>query len=118
MAADFLAVVRDTRGVPVTTDTVEVVQLVVSELVTNARRHAPGPARLRLQVVDGVLRIELSDGSSVLPTARAIDPDRVGQHGLEIVTALAQCLTVERTATGKRLTADLPLARTPAASVR
>lgn len=41
LAAVFLARVRDARGIPVVTATVEIVQLIVSELVTNARKYAP-----------------------------------------------------------------------------
>ncbi|MCT9011420.1 hypothetical protein [Streptomyces rhizosphaerihabitans] len=43
----------------------------------------------------------------MLPAARATDPKRIGQHGLEIVTAL----TTEATLHGKRLTATVDLAR-------
>ncbi|WRZ89328.1 hypothetical protein OHB54_09715 [Streptomyces sp. NBC_01007] len=43
--------------------------------------------------------------------ARATDPKRIGQHGLEIVTALTQSLTTEVSLHGKRLTATVDLAR-------
>ncbi|WP_244217620.1 SpoIIE family protein phosphatase [Streptomyces carpinensis] len=52
-----------------------VTQLVVSELVTNAMRHARGPIRLRL-IKGETLICEVSDGSSVSPhlrRARAFD---------------------------------------------
>ncbi|MEU8794297.1 ATP-binding protein [Streptomyces sp. NPDC048643] len=111
LAADFLAKVRDALGVPVMTATVEIVQLIVSELVTNARKYAPGPAVLRLQVTDSVLRIELWDSSPTLPAARAANPARIGQHGLEIVTALAQYVTVEAAPLGKCVTAGVDLGK-------
>lgn len=116
LAAAFLSKVKDPQGIPVVTAVVEVVQLIVSELVTNARKHAPGPARLRLRVMGAVLRVELWDSSPVLPCAKAADPARIGQHGLEIVTALAQTLTIEQTPVGKRITADIPLGAAPAPS--
>ncbi|MFJ8802844.1 ATP-binding protein [Streptomyces sp. NPDC102487] len=109
LAADFLAKVRDAHGLPVLTATVEIVQLIVSELVTNARKYAPGPALLHLRATDGVLQIELSDSSPVLPAPKAANPERVGQHGLEIVTALAQHVSVQATAAGKRVTAIVAL---------
>ncbi|MFD5520829.1 ATP-binding protein [Streptomyces sp. NPDC127066] len=109
LAAAFLTKVRDDHGVPVAAATVETVQLIVSELVTNARKYAPGPALLRLRVTGSVLRVELWDSNPVLPVAKAPDPRRIGQHGLEIVTTLARTLTVEQTQTGKRITADVTL---------
>ncbi|MFJ6836428.1 ATP-binding protein [Streptomyces sp. NPDC091209] len=111
LAEDFLTAVEEFHGIPVARASVEIVQLIVSELVTNARKYAPGPARLRLRVAGSVLRIDLWDGNPVLPAARATDPKRVGQHGLEIVTALAQSLTTEVTLHGKRLTVTVDLAR-------
>ncbi|MFD7683073.1 ATP-binding protein [Streptomyces sp. NPDC060187] len=112
-AAGFLTEVRDRAGIPVATATVEIVQLIVSELVTNARKYAPGSALLHLRVVDAVLQIHLSDGNPVLPAPRPADPARVGQHGLEIVTALAQHVTVQATPAGKRVTAIVALSTVP-----
>ncbi|MEU8788301.1 ATP-binding protein [Streptomyces sp. NPDC048643] len=109
LAAAFLTKVKDHYGIPVATATVEIVQLIVSELVTNARKYAPGPALLHLRVRGPVLQVELWDSNPAVPAAKAPDPERVGQHGLEIVAALAAAVTVERTPVGKRITADIPL---------
>ncbi|MGW6217355.1 ATP-binding protein [Streptomyces sp. NPDC055109] len=112
-AARFLTEVRDHASIPVATATVEIVQLIVSELVTNARKYAPGSALLHLRVVDAVLQIHLSDSNPVLPAPRPADPARIGQHGLEIVTALAQNVTVQATTAGKRVTAIVALTTLP-----
>ncbi|MER5383246.1 ATP-binding protein [Streptomyces sp. NPDC002688] len=109
LAAAFLTKVRDDHGIPVMTATVETVQLIVSELVTNARKYAPGPALLHLRITGPVLRVELWDSNPALPTAKAPNPRRIGQHGLEIVTALARTVTAEQTPLGKRITADIVL---------
>jgi anti-sigma regulatory factor (Ser/Thr protein kinase) len=109
MASAFLTAARDDHGIPVVTATVEIVQLIVSELVTNARKYAPGPGLLRLRVTGAVVRVELWDSNPVVPAARPHDPARIGQHGLEIVRALAQTVTVNRTPLGKRITADIAL---------
>ncbi|MFF3418183.1 ATP-binding protein [Streptomyces sp. NPDC002698] len=110
LATAFLDKVRGRVGIPVAGDTVEIAQLIVSELVTNARKYAPGPALLHLRVVTGaVLRVELWDSSPVMPSAKAQDPGRIGRHGLEIVAPLARTVTVEETPVGKRITADIPL---------
>ncbi|MFF9391216.1 ATP-binding protein [Streptomyces griseoluteus] len=108
-AASFLRTACDTGGILIGLKTVETAQLIVSELVTNAMRHAPGPALLRLSVFDGTLRIEVRDGSPLAPAVRAPDPARVGQHGLEIVTALARSVSVESAGTGKSVTAVVGL---------
>ncbi|MFI1441821.1 ATP-binding protein [Streptomyces fructofermentans] len=110
VAVAFLGKVADSSGVPVAVATVEIVQLIVSELVTNARKYASGPALLQLRVVAGpVLQVELWDSNPVAPVAKALDPRRIGQHGLEIVTALARTVTVEQTPVGKRIIAAVPL---------
>ncbi|MET8292226.1 ATP-binding protein [Streptomyces sp. NPDC005132] len=109
LAATFLTKVKDRYGLPVAAATVEIVQLIVSELVTNARKYAPGPALLHLRINGPVLRVELWDSNPVAPAAKAPDPTRVGQHGLEIVAALARTVTVEQTPVGKRITADVLL---------
>ncbi|MFD0068975.1 ATP-binding protein [Streptomyces sp. NPDC059944] len=109
VATAFLVKARDEAGVPVAQATVEIVQLIVSELVTNARKYAPGPALLKLHIRGSVLKVELGDSSPVVPAAKAPNPERVGQHGLEIVAALAQTLTVEATTVGKRITVNIAL---------
>ncbi|MER7682902.1 ATP-binding protein [Streptomyces sp. NPDC096934] len=108
-AVAFLTKVKDGHGIPVAAATVEIVQLIVSELVTNAHRHAPGPALLCLRVSGAVLQIEIHDSNPVVPAAKAPDPRRVGQHGLEIVAALALTVTVEHAPGGKRVRADVLL---------
>ncbi|MFC8966109.1 ATP-binding protein [Streptomyces sp. NPDC057094] len=109
LAAVVLIKAKERCGIPVVTATVEIVQLIVSELVTNALKHAPGPASLHLRTSGPLLRIELRDSTPHMPATRAPDPERIGQHGLEIVAALAETLTVEPTADGKRIVATLAL---------
>ncbi|MEV4948895.1 ATP-binding protein [Streptomyces sp. NPDC053755] len=89
---------------------VDAARLVVSELVTNVVKYAPGPCRLELALGEGVLEISVHDTHPVVPVARPRDPGRLGQHGMEIVLAL--CATVETEAVaphGKWVRARLPL---------
>ncbi|MFG2309866.1 ATP-binding protein [Streptomyces sp. NPDC048566] len=109
LAVGFLTRAGEDHGIALSAVTVENAQLIVSELVTNARKYAPGPALLRLRITLDVLRVELWDSNPLPPTVRAPDPGRVGQHGLEIVAALARTVTVERTPLGKRVVADIAL---------
>ncbi|MEU6880271.1 ATP-binding protein [Streptomyces sp. NPDC046712] len=89
---------------------VEAARLVVSELVTNVVKYAPGPCRLELALHEGVLEISVYDTDPVVPVARPRNPDRLGQHGMEIVLAL--CAAVETQVVppeGKWVRARLPL---------
>ncbi|WP_329453821.1 ATP-binding protein [Streptomyces sp. NBC_01497] len=55
-ARDFLTIVQTEHGLPVSQRAMDTVQLVVSELVTNARRYAPGPCLMEhgLEIVMAV----------------------------------------------------------------
>lgn len=109
LTVDFLTRLRTEHGIAVTARAMDLAQLVVSELVTNAYKYAHGPALLCLRLVDAVVEIEVWDSDPVLPAARAADPGRIGQHGLEIVMAVVEKFTARQETVGKRLTATLPL---------
>ncbi|WP_369194141.1 ATP-binding protein [Streptomyces djakartensis] len=85
------------------------VLLVVSELVTNADRHSNGPYILELTGTDSAVTVSVYDSSSALPRIFPRNPERIGRHGLEIVHALAEQVSVERVPVGKRVRAVLPL---------
>ncbi|MFF0383103.1 ATP-binding protein [Streptomyces sp. NPDC004286] len=106
--ADLLARVRPTPSAR----TVQDAQLVASELVTNALKHAPGPFTLRLEVVPdpAALRISVTDASPEPPRHRPPDPERVGGHGLRLVSLLCGALEVVPLGRGKRVTATVALA--------
>ncbi|MEV6960250.1 ATP-binding protein [Streptomyces sp. NPDC051207] len=110
VARAFLADVQAVHGLPVSDRVMGMVQLVVSELVTNARKYAPGPCLLTLEVNDGAIEVTVWDSEPVLPTARAADPGRVGQHGLEIVMAVCGGFELHREPVGKRIKAAVGLA--------
>ncbi|MGW2460773.1 ATP-binding protein [Streptomyces sp. NPDC001761] len=117
LARAFLARVQDDHGLPVSERVMGVVQLVVSELVTNACKHAPGPCLVELELSGGGVGIAVWDTAPVLPVAKAADPGRVGQHGLEIVMAVCQGFEVRREPVGKRITASVTLADDPGGDV-
>ncbi|MCG8968778.1 ATP-binding protein [Streptomyces sp. CL12-4] len=116
-ACDFLASVQAVHGLPVSARALGMVQLVVSELVTNARKYAPGPCLLDLEVSGGTVQVSVWGSSPTLPSVLATDPDRVGQHGLEIVMAVCQTFSVCREPVGKRITATVQLADDPGGDV-
>ncbi|MFJ4715530.1 ATP-binding protein [Streptomyces sp. NPDC088785] len=113
-AARFLTEARDVHRVAVAERAVQNAQLVVSELVTNVVKYAPGPALLQMRIQDGLVLVEVWDSDPRQPAVRDTDPQRIGQHGLEIVSLLARSLTVQPTSVGKRVTVSLDL--TPSTS--
>ncbi|MEV5876443.1 ATP-binding protein [Streptomyces sp. NPDC052101] len=86
-------------------------QLVVSELVGNAAKHAPGPCALRLELPpDGTaLRVSVTDTSTEPPLRQPPDPCRIGGHGLILVAMVSRDLEVTWLPHGKRITATVPL---------
>jgi anti-sigma regulatory factor (Ser/Thr protein kinase) len=113
LAAGFLTRVQAEYGLPVSQRAIDLTQLVVSELVTNARKYAPGPVLMDLRIVGDAVEVVVWDGDPVLPVARAADAGRVGQHGLEIVMAVAQGFAAQREPVGKRITARIALLDDP-----
>ncbi|WAU81451.1 ATP-binding protein [Streptomyces sp. Qhu-G9] len=112
-AADFLARVQAEHGLPVSARAMDLTQLVVSELVTNARKYAPGPVLMELCIVGAAVEVTVWDSDPVLPVARAADAGRVGQHGLEIIMAVTQGFAVQQEPVGKRITARIALLDDP-----
>ncbi|MFJ5272690.1 SpoIIE family protein phosphatase [Streptomyces sp. NPDC088358] len=72
------------------TDAVPTTELIVSELVTNAIRHAQPPIQLRLIHHAGSLVCEVADGSSTSPHLRRARTFDENGRGLFIVAQLAE----------------------------
>ncbi|MFE7838915.1 ATP-binding protein [Streptomyces sp. NPDC057474] len=111
-ATDFLTRLLDDHGLDVSPRAMDVTQLVVSELVTNALKYAPGPVLMELRHSGTTVVVVVWDSEPTVPAARAPDPDRIGQHGLEIVKAVTQDLDIQRQTVGKRITARITLTDT------
>ncbi|MFJ8506956.1 ATP-binding protein [Streptomyces avermitilis] len=90
------------------------VELVISELVTNAVRHAgTGKVSLSVQLVQAGLRIEVDDSNPVLPQLCLPDEYAENGRGLFLVAALADRYGAEPTPTGKRCWAEIALPTCP-----
>ncbi|MCM2579058.1 SpoIIE family protein phosphatase [Streptomyces meridianus] len=85
-------------------------ELAVSELVTNAIRHAAGPIGVRL-LRDHVLICEVSDGSSTSPRPRRAGSNDEGGRGLFLVSQVTTRWGTRYTATGKVIWAEQALSR-------
>ncbi|MBM9623874.1 ATP-binding protein [Streptomyces zhihengii] len=112
-AAAFLDQAHAEHQVTVSARARDLTQLVVSELVTNARKYAPGPVLMELRVSGRAVDVVVWDSEPTIPSARAADPGRVGQHGLEIVRAVTESLFMEQDPLGKRITARINLSGAP-----
>lgn len=86
-------------------DAAFVTELVVSELVTNAIRHATPPIQLRL-IHDRTLICEVSDASSTAPHMRRARTYDEGGRGLLLVAQLTQRWGTRPTPTGKTIWAE------------
>jgi anti-sigma regulatory factor (Ser/Thr protein kinase) len=70
-------------------ESLEVVLLLTSELVTNAVRHGAGPVGLHVVWGDGAVRVEVADQSPERPVVRAVDRDALNGRGLILVDGLS-----------------------------
>ncbi|GGP96297.1 hypothetical protein GCM10010266_19090 [Streptomyces griseomycini] len=87
-------------------------ELVVSELVTNAIRHAVGPVRLRL-IHERSLVCEVFDGGTTTPRVRHPRATDEGGRGLLLVSQLAQRWGTRFVAEGKIIWAEQSLSPSP-----
>ena len=71
------------------TETVEVAQLLTTELVTNALKHGRGDILLGITRDACDLRVEVTDDGPGTPQIGAGGPDELGGRGLMVVEALA-----------------------------
>jgi anti-sigma regulatory factor (Ser/Thr protein kinase) len=85
------------------------VLLVVSELVTNAVRHAPGPLTLCLSFTAGQVQVTVRDSDPTPPRPRQADLNSgAGGFGWAIVERVADRLGVHPLPDGKEIHAFLP----------
>lgn len=75
-------------------------------MAANVIRHARTKFRVSLEARYGMLRVEVSNGSSVIP---AIEDPTESNRGLRIIDALAQRWGIESTETGKTIWAEFLL---------
>ncbi|WP_030181566.1 SpoIIE family protein phosphatase [Streptomyces sp. NRRL S-813] len=89
-------------------DAVFIMELIISELVTNAIRYACEPIVLRL-IHDHALICEVSDASATAPHLRRARTFDEGGRGLFLVAQFAQRWGARQTAVGKTIWAECAL---------
>ena len=81
----------------------------VSELATNAVLHAGTDFTLSVDLVEGVVRLQVRDGSRRAPRARRYGLAATTGRGLGLVASLSQDWGVEADGSGKTVWCVLPL---------
>ena len=87
-------------------DTLFRAQLLTTELVTNAARHAHSPVELTVAGAQGRVRIEARDESPAMPTPPTVEtPTR--HRGLLLIEDLSEGWGVDATSDGKVVWCEL-----------
>jgi len=84
-------------------------ELVVSELATNAVRHAGSAFRLSVRQLDGAVRLTVQDAAQTEPQQRTAAPEDRGGRGMSIVGKVAGSWGYDRLGDGKVVWAELSL---------
>jgi anti-sigma regulatory factor (Ser/Thr protein kinase) len=104
-AREWLASFLNSRGVAVRV--AKDAALVLSELVTNALRHALGEIVTRSSVADHQVVLSVTDSCGDLPTMLPPDATRIGGMGLRVVDEVADAWGVAAFPGGKTVWAQL-----------
>jgi len=88
-------------------EAVQAAELLVSELVTNAVRHADTAPTLHIQALQTGFRIVVEDDSADPVVTEAAVPGADSGYGLSLVDAFAGSWGWQKTITGKRVWFEL-----------
>ena len=102
--AEAVRAVDDLQLAPLSDD----LQLVVSELVTNAIRYADPPVEVEIEAGVDAVTVAVGDGSPGRPFPQAPDTDAEGGRGLLMIDLLAADLGIRPQPPGKTIWASLP----------
>lgn len=89
-------------------DVVDSALVVVSEMVSNAARQEAGSIRLRLELAEGSLWVEVFDGGRRMPRLVDFGPEATEGRGLQLVDSLAEAWGVQEELHGKTVWARIP----------
>lgn len=98
--------VRDTaRGR--STSVTDELELLASEMVTNAVMYAKTPFIIRVVCFEGTIRLEVEDASTTLPSPRRPGPTAPVGRGLVVVEGIADRWGVRAESAGKVVWAEI-----------
>lgn len=90
--------------------------VVVSELASNAVRHAASPFRVSVMRAGGAVKIMVEDVGPAQPELLAASPDRLGGRGVALIAQLSERWGCEALPDGKVVWSELATRRASAAS--
>jgi GAF domain-containing protein/anti-sigma regulatory factor (Ser/Thr protein kinase) len=91
------------------TEVAECAALLTSELVTNAVLHAATPLSVTLHMLSDRIRVDVADGSPVLPTLKDYGADAATGRGLTLFNTLSSNWGVQEVVGGKIVWFELPV---------
>ncbi len=98
-------------------EALDTIELLVSELVTNAITHAASAAEVAVVLQPERIRIEVADESTELPKPREAGPRDASGRGLALVEELATAWGVDVRGEGKTVWFEVPRLDAPDAGV-
>ncbi|GAA0287681.1 ATP-binding protein [Kineococcus aurantiacus] len=96
-------------GVTLTSQARQTLELLTTELVTNAVRHGGEPIEVRLRRLGGSVRVSVSDGGAGRPLVRHVPPTATGGRGVALVDTLAHRWGADAAGAGKTVWFELAL---------
>lgn len=87
----------------------QTLELLTTELVTNAVRYGGEPIELRLRRAVGSVRVSVSDGGPGTPEVRHVPPTATGGRGVALVDTLALRWGSDAAGAGKTVWFELAL---------
>jgi anti-sigma regulatory factor (Ser/Thr protein kinase) len=93
----------------VSNEAAECAALLTSELVTNAVLHAATPLSVTLHLLADRIRVDVADGSPVIPSLKDYGTDAATGRGLTLFTTLASDWGVQPASNGKIVWFELPV---------
>jgi CheY-like chemotaxis protein len=89
-------------------DALDVVELLVTEVVTNAVLHARSDAKVVVHLLPDAVRVEVVDSDDSFPVRRRPRPDQPGGRGLDLVEQMSRSWGIDMLEVGKRTWFEVP----------
>jgi DNA-binding NarL/FixJ family response regulator len=84
-------------------EVLDVVELLVTEVVTNAVVHARSEADVVVRLLPHAVRVEVHDGDDSFPVRRAAGHDQPGGRGLDLIEQMSRSWGIDMLDVGKRI---------------
>ncbi len=100
--------ILEARSIPA--PTIEMVELLTSEVVTNAIVHGESAPEVELVVSDQQVRVAVEDDSPEEPKVTSVEPTALTGRGLDLVDRFSATWGTTRVGPGKQVWFEVPFA--------